>query len=180
VYDTISLQSSSYSIPNQTVVVFTYLRPGGLGTGQWFRQRMVDTDYSIANIPLVAKVQKTTLTLSQVQNLNTTPVTILTQTSGYARIATSIYIKRSSADAYTLANQNFDIVSNNGAWALNLPCAILAAGGAVYLLKNIAHETNGTGVNEGDLKLKALTGNPSGGAGGFDVYLTYNEFFIGY
>jgi len=135
-------------------------------------------DYNdLDNIPtIVTKTLKTTITLSEVRNLFTVPKVILTSTSTISRFPLAIYITRTDTTNYTLANDYFDIVnSGGGAYGMNIPCAILNFSGQAYVYSALNLQFNGNPLNESSFSLKANVGNPTGGAGGLDVYVTYIE-----
>ena len=127
----------------------------------------------------VVKTLKTTISLAQIHNLYSNPVTILTTATGVIRYPISIYILRSSTVQYTLANDYFDLTNSSGSFfGYAIPCAILSYTGASYVTYNIPYAANGNGEQDTSFKLKANGGNPTGGSGGLDVYLTYVEITI--
>lgn len=127
----------------------------------------------------VVKTLKTTISLAQIHNLYSNPVTILNTATGVIRYPISIYILRSTTTEYTLANDYFDLTNSSGSFfGYAIPCAILSYTGVSYVTYNIPFASNGNGEQDTSFKLKANGGNPTGGSGGLDVYLTYVEIII--
>lgn len=127
---------------------------------------------------IVSKIEKITLTLGQVQALFTTPYSLnLNSTSGTLKFLTAVYLVRNTTTAYTLANDNFEIVNNAGAsTGITIPCAVLGYAGTAYAFTTANYQSNAVGsVYEPGYKIKATVGNPTGGTGGLDVYVVYNE-----
>jgi hypothetical protein len=183
VYDTTGLQQNNVSIGTQTVYVFTYLGLGGLGNGLWFKERMANIDEIIANIPLVTKTLYTSISATQVLQLNTTPIVVLPRINYYARVPTSIYIKRKPGNAYILADPTFQILDGDNnpigtAIYVSNPLTGTASGFSNSTINLVQSGTNTTGT--GPFKLQATSGNPISGSGDLDVFVTYNEFFLGY
>lgn len=134
---------------------------------------------ALENIQIVAKIQKTTIPLSDVQQLNTVPYTVLQSDGNTLRFPLAIYIRRSSTSAYTLANDYFDLTTLGGSfYGFSIPCAVLAYAGAAYVYYNFPFSSNGNGLGADGFKLKANVGNPSGGTGGLDVYVIYTEIVV--
>jgi hypothetical protein len=149
---------------------------GTLASNSNFKYPTEQAVKTYVNSNLITKSVKTTLSLSQVQNLFTTPVTILPSTTGFVKKIIGMYVYRNTSDAYTLANDYFDITNSSGSsYGISIPMAIFNFSGAVYANNGISFDTNGSGTIDSDFKLKAKTGNPTGGTGGLDIYVTYIE-----
>jgi len=128
----------------------------------------------------VTKVLKTTITSAQVFQLSTTPITVLpAASSGKINIPTNIYIKRNAGTAYTLYNSlalldNLNIDTNT---QINPnPLSNTTVGfmnNSIYLSENASGNTTNA-----PYKLKVLDGNPTGGTGDLDVYVTYVEITL--
>ena len=143
----------------------------------------IDTAISNGTISNVTKKWKTTITTAQVLQLFTTPIEILPAQSGYARIPTNIYIKRNAGTAsYTLANNAFLLLDgNNFDTNTNINPNPLISTQVGYTNNTIFLQESVSGSDHGGpYKLKASTGNPTIGNGSLDVYVTYEEFFIGF
>ena len=127
----------------------------------------------------VVKTLKTTISLAQIHNLYSNPVTILTTTAGVIRYPLSINIHRTNTSPYIMVNDYWDIATSSGnGMGYGIPCAIFSYTGASYVTYNIPYTANGNGEQDTSFKLKANGGNPTGGGGGLDVYLTYVEIII--
>ena len=142
----------------------------------------IDSAISNGTISNVTKKLKTTITTAQVLQLFTTPIEVLPAQSGYARIPTNIYIKRNTGTAsYTLANNAFLLLNGTTDTNTNInpnPLTSTSVGytnNSVYLQESVSGSDHG-----GPYKLQASTGNPTLGNGSLDVYVTYDEFFIGF
>jgi hypothetical protein len=141
----------------------------------------IDSAISNGIIYNTTKRLKTTITEAQVLQLFTTPITILPVQSGFARIPTNIYIKRNTGNPYTLNTSSFLLLDQfNSDTNTNInPNPLTTTYGyisnAIFLQENV-----GGTFYSGNYKLKAAGGNPTGGTGNLDVYVTYEEIFIGY
>ena len=125
---------------------------------------------------IVTNVLKTTISLSEVNSLFTTPIIILPSVIGFARIPIRLYTVRGFSSAYTLANNFFDITNNAGSvYGLSINMSVLASTGPVYSNNVLSFDTNGAGSIDSSFKLKAKTADPTGGTAGIDVYVTYIE-----
>ena len=128
----------------------------------------------------VTKVLKTTITNAQVLQLYTTPITVLpAASSGKINMPTNIYIKRNAGTAYTLYNSlalldNLNIDTNT---QINPnPLSNTTVGfmnNSIYLSESASGNTTNA-----PYKLKVLDGNPTGGTGNLDVYVTYIEITL--
>ena len=129
---------------------------------------------------LVSKTYKTVITEAQVLQLFTTPIIVLPMQSGVARIPTHIYIKRNTGTEYTLANNTFlilDQFNSVNPFANVNPAPLTSTDGYISSTIYINESVTGT-FYSGDYKLKANIGDPTGGTGGLDVYVTYNEITL--
>lgn len=129
----------------------------------------------------IAKVQKTTITTAQVLQLNTTPITILNSDNPLTiKYPINIYIKRNVGTGYTLATNSFRVINDYGStMSTTLNPAILNLGQEGYLQSAIYLSQNWSGGTKNSLyKLQANVGNPTGGTGDLDVYVTYVEITL--
>lgn len=126
----------------------------------------------------ILKVVKTFISQSQILNLFTTPITILSSTTtGKAKMPLNILIIRDgSGTNYTFAANQFSLVSNSGAtFSLSLSNNILTNTIPVSYT-NFSDNANteiAVGVDNEIYKLGAYTSDPTGGTGGIYVYVTY-------
>jgi hypothetical protein len=162
---------SSLYIPNSLTGSWLYELPNASGT------IALTSDITGAQ---VTKVLKTTITSAQVLQLSTTPITVLpAASSGKINIPTNIYIKRNAGTAYTLYNSLalLDNLNIDTQTQINPnPLSNTTVGfmnNSIYLSEN----TSGNTTNA-PYKLKVLDGNPTGGTGNLDVYVTYIEITL--
>lgn len=129
----------------------------------------------------VTKVLKTTITSAQVLQLFTTPITILNSNNPLTvAYPINIYVKRNAGDAYTLATNSFSIINDfNTSLTANLNPNPLANTSVGYFQSAISLSQNLSGGDKNVLyKLKANVGNPTGGTGDLEVYVTYVEITL--
>jgi hypothetical protein len=129
----------------------------------------------------VTGVIKTTITSAQVLQLFSTPITILNNLNfpGKFVYPLSIYIKRNAGNAYTLPTNSFSIINDfdvsiqAGSGISANPLQNTTVG---YILQNIPVNQVISGSSQNTMyKLRANGGNPTGGTGDLEVYLTYVE-----
>lgn len=127
------------------------------------------------------KVLKTIITEAQILQLFTTPITILDSTqSGKVKFPISIYIKRNAGLAYTLATTSFAVINDLGtSLSANINPNPMANTSDGFFQSYINVNQNFSGVDKNSIyKLRANTGNPTGGTGALDVYVTYVEITL--
>lgn len=127
------------------------------------------------------KIVKTTITEAQILQLFTTPVTILDSTeTGKIKYPTNVYIRRNAGTAYTLATASFSVINDfNAVMSGNLNPNPLTNDPVGFFQSEINVVQNLSGGERNNLyKLKANTGNPTGGTGDIDVYVTYVEITL--
>jgi hypothetical protein len=128
------------------------------------------------------KVVKTTITSAQVLQLSTTPITILNSNNPLTiAYPTNIYIKRKPGTPYTLVNNLFQVI--NDVYTVlggNLnPNPLQNTEGFFQSAISTNQNISGTGVYKNtSYKLSAATGDPVGGTGDLDVYVTYVEITL--
>ena len=129
----------------------------------------------------VVKVEKTIISTAQVLDLFTTPITILNSDDPLTiKYPISIYIKRNSGNAYTLATTSFKVINDFGTTMTgNLNNNPLTSTQEGYIQSSISVNQNLSGGTKNSLyKLSAYTGNPTLGTGNLDVYVTYVEITL--
>lgn len=127
------------------------------------------------------KTVKTTITEAQILQLFTTPITILDSTeTGKIKYPTNVYIRRNAGTAYTLATASFSVINDfNAVMSGDLNPNPLTNDPVGFFQSEINVVQNLSGGERNNLyKLKANTGNPTGGAGDIDVYVTYVEITL--
>lgn len=127
----------------------------------------------------VVKVQKTTITSAQILALFDTPIIVLDSSeAGKIRLPLNIWVQRQAGDAYTLAVNSFLLVNDAGTNVSgNLNPNPLTGTSIGFFTSTYNISQNNVGADKNNLyKLKASTGNPTGGTGNIDVYMTYIEF----
>ena len=127
------------------------------------------------------KVLKTIITSAQVLQLFTNPITILDSSEvGKVKIPTAIYIKRNEGDAYTLASNSFAVINDFGVFlSSNIVPNPMISSSVGYFQSYINISQNLSGGDKNNLyKLRANTGNPTGGTGDLDVYVSYIEITL--
>jgi hypothetical protein len=130
-------------------------------------------------------IVKTTIKVSEVLNLFTTPITILNNLDfpGKFVYPLSIYIKRNAGNAYTLSTNSLSIINDfntaiqSGAGINANPLQNTTVG---YILQNIPVTQAISGAYQNTTyKLKANgNANPTGGTGSLEVYLTYVQITL--
>lgn len=126
------------------------------------------------------KILKITITESQILQLFTTPITILDSTeAGKVKYPTNVYIKRNTGTAYTLATTSFSVINDlNTVMSGNLnPNPLANTDGYFQSEINVVQNLSG-GYSNAFYKLRANSGNPTGGTGDIDVYVTYVEITL--
>lgn len=129
----------------------------------------------------VTKVQKTTITSAQVLDLFTTPITVLDSSNPLTiKLPINIWVQRKAGTAYTLAAASFLLVNDFGSNVSgNLNPNPLGGADIGFFTSYYNITQNAAGVDRNVLyKLKASTGNPTGGTGDIDVYVTYIEITL--
>ena len=132
---------------------------------------------------IVVKMQKTIITQSQVLQMFTTPVTILSSTTnGKVRIPLNIAAKREgSGTNYTLASNQFSLVigSSGSTVTFSMFNTILSdiTQKATYttVSSNVSFQIL-NGLDNETYKLGCNVSNPTGGTGDIAVYVTYLEY----
>jgi len=127
------------------------------------------------------RIVKTVISESQILQLFTTPITILDSTeAGKVKYPTNVYIKRNAGTAYTLATPSFSVINDfNAVMSGNLNPNPLTNDPVGYFQAEINVVQNLSGGDKNNLyKLKANTGNPTGGTGSIEVYVTYVEITL--
>ena len=131
--------------------------------------------------PQVLKVQKTTITSSQILTLNTIPVNILDSSeNGKVKYPTSMYIYRQSGNAYSLVANSFSIINDFGtSLSSNLNPSPMLSNSEGYFQSYVSVNQNLSGGKKNmNYFLKASTGNPTNGSGSLEVYVTYCEIDV--
>jgi len=133
-------------------------------------------DYAVQQV--LTKVVKTTITEAQVLLLYTAPVTILDSSeAGKVKYPTNIYIVRKAGTGYTLAAAYFSVTNDfDTTQSSNINPNPLTSGQIGYMQSaiNVVQSWSG-GTKNSIYKLGAGTGDPIGGTGDLDVYVTYVE-----
>jgi len=139
------------------------------------------TDQQIATVVSATKVLKTTITEAQVLALFDTPITVLDSSDPLTiKLPLNVWIQRQPGTAYTLAAASFALINDSGASIsgnLNPNPLVGTSIGFFTSAFNITQNSSGTDRNV-LYKLKASTGNPTGGTGNLDVYVTYIEITL--
>lgn len=126
----------------------------------------------------ITKVQKTTITTAQVLQLFSTPITILNSNDPLTiKYPINIYVKRNAGTAYTLTINSFSIINDSGNSVVSMVTGTsLTSSQEGFFQNGIGFGQQFSGVTKNILyKLKANNGNPLGGTGDLDVYVTYIE-----
>jgi len=133
-----------------------------------------------AELICVTKVVKTTITSAQILTLFDTPITVLDSSeAGKVKIPLNIWAQRKAGDAYTLAAASFLLVNDSGSNVTgNLNPNPLTGTGVGFFTSAYTITQNATADKNILYKLKASTGNPTGGTGDIDVYVTYIEITL--
>ena len=130
---------------------------------------------------IVNKTLKTTITQAQVLQLFTTPIVVLpAAAAGKLNIPTNLYIRRNNGNAYTLVNNSLQLLDQfNNDTQNQINPNPLASNQVGYMNTTlyIVDSVGGT-TTTGAYKLKAVGGNPTGGTGSLDVYVTYTEITL--
>lgn len=127
------------------------------------------------------KTLKTTITSAQILTLFDTPVTVLDSSDPETiKLPLNIWCQRQPGDAYTLAAASFLLVNDSGGNVTgNLNPNPLTGTDIGFFTSAYTITQNLAGGDRNNLyKLKASTGNPSGGTGDLDVYMTYIEITL--
>lgn len=143
--------------------------------------RMKDcVDYTTEQASAV-KVLKTTITSSQILTLFDTPVTVLDSSEPTTiKLPLNIWCQRQPGSAYTLAAASFLLVNDAGSNVSgNLNPNPLTGTEIGFFTSAYSITQNLAGGDRNNLyKLKAASGNPTGGTGNLDVYVTYIEITL--
>jgi len=127
------------------------------------------------------KVAKTIISEAEILQLFTTPITILDSTeSGKIKYPTNIYIRRNAGTGYTLITNALSVINDfNIVQTANITGSPLTNDieGYVQSVIQIAQNLTG-GIKNNLYKLRANNGNPIGGTGDLDVYVTYVEITL--
>ena len=128
----------------------------------------------------VVKIVKTTITSAQILALFDTPITVLDSSeTGKVKLPLNIWVQRKEGDAYTLAAASFLLVNDSGSNVTgNLNPNPLLGTGIGFFTAAYTITQNNTVDKNALYKLKASTGNPTGGTGDIDVYVTYIEITL--
>ena len=126
------------------------------------------------------KIVKTIITEDQILQLFTTPITILDSTElGKVKYPTNVYIKRNMGLGYTLTASSFSVINDFGTVMngnLNPNPLVNTSGyfqSGINIVQNLSN-----GDKNNFYQLKANAGNPTGGTGSIDVYVTYVEITL--
>lgn len=148
---------------------------------------MPDEDGTVAlisDIPSgssVTKVLKTTITSAEVLQLFTTPITVLDSSeAGKVKLPLNVWVQRNPGDAYSLSTASFQLINDSGlaiSGNLNPNPLVGTSIGFFTSAFNIIQNSSGSDKNY-LYKLKAASGNPTGGTGDLDVYVTYIEITL--
>lgn len=129
----------------------------------------------------VVKVLKTTITSAQILTLFDTPITVLDSTDPETiKLPINIWCQRQPGNAYSLASASFLLVNDAGGNVTgNLNPNPLTGTDIGFFTSAYTITQNLAGGDRNNLyKLKASTGNPTGGTGDLDVYVTYIEITL--
>jgi hypothetical protein len=127
------------------------------------------------------KVLKTTITSAQILALFDNPITVLDSTDPLTiKLPINIWIQRKAGTAYSLAAASFLLVNDIGGNVTgNLNPNPLTGSSVGFFTSAYTITQNSSGSDRNALyKLKASTGNPTGGTGDIDVYVTYIEITL--
>lgn len=127
------------------------------------------------------KTLKTTITSAQILTLFDTPITVLDSSEPETiKIPLNIWCQRKPGNAYTLAATSFLLVNDAGGNVSgNLNPNPLTSNDIGFFTSTYSITQNLAGGDRNNLyKLKASTGNPTGGTGDLDVYMTYIEITL--
>lgn len=130
---------------------------------------------------IVTKVLKTTITSAEILNLFSTPKVVLTSVeSGKVKLPINIYVKRNAGNAYTLSNNTFQLLnSSNNVVSSGLTAFPLTTTSDAYFTSSVILTQYDTAtLGDSQYTLKASVGNPTGGTGNIDVYVTYIEITL--
>lgn len=128
----------------------------------------------------VIKITKTTITSAQILALFDTPITVLDSSeTGKVKLPINIWVQRKAGNAYSLASASFLLVNDSGSNVTgNLNPNPLLGTGIGFFTSAYTITQNNTVDKNALYKLKASTGNPTGGTGDIDVYVTYIEITL--
>ena len=129
----------------------------------------------------VTKVLKTTITSAQILTLFDTPITVLDSTDSLTiKLPINIWVQRKAGNPYTLAASSFLLVNDIGGNVTgNLNPNPLTGADVGFFTSDYTITQNSAGTDRNALyKLKASTGNPIGGTGDIEVYVTYIEITL--
>lgn len=123
-------------------------------------------------------VIKTTITSAEFLNMFSNPVTILNNLNfpGKFVYPLSIYIKRNAGNAYTFSLPSISIINdfNTSITVSTISISPFQNTTEGYILQNLSVTQSISGASQNTMyKLRANGGNPTGGTGDLEVYLTY-------
>lgn len=128
------------------------------------------------------RILKTTITEAQILQLFTTPITILDSSgTGNIKYPINVYIKRNAGTVYTLANNFANVINDlNNSLEKELQLATVLGQATTGMSSSpISNSQHIFYANRNSYyKLKAAVGNPTGGTGSIDVYVTYIEITL--
>lgn len=130
---------------------------------------------------IVTKVLKTTITSAQILALFDTPITVLDSSNPETiKLPLNIWCQRQPGTAYTLAAASFLLVNDAGGNVSgNLNPNPLTGTDIGFFTSAYSITQNLAGGDRNNLyQLKASVGNPTGGTGNIDVYVTYIEITL--
>lgn len=166
--------TQNYEILPNTSVRFTLSNITG-GSDRVFLVEVINPLGVSTN--LVTKTLKTTLSSSQVLNLFTTPVTILSNDNpSTVKLPVSIYMKKGSGTEYTMAGQLLELKDSNNNTVNDFSSQFLTTSGVGFSQASLAFNNNSISSSKmGDYKIKLQTSNPTSGNAELEVYVVYNE-----
>lgn len=126
---------------------------------------------------LVTKTLKITLNSSQILDLFTTPVTILSNNNiATVKLPVSIYMKKGSGTEYVMDSQVLELIDSNNNVVNNFSSQFLTTSGIGFSQASLAFNNNSISSSKmGDYKIRLQTSNPTSGTAELEIYVVYNE-----
>jgi hypothetical protein len=139
-------------------------------------------DQEVSSTEAVVKTIKRTITSAEILNLFDTPIVLLNSTtpSDKIKLPLNIWCQRKPGDAYSLAAASFQLINDLGtAVSGNINPNPLSGTDIGFFTSAFSITQNAAGADRNaTYSLRAASGNPTGGTGDLDVYLTYIEFTL--
>lgn len=169
--------TQNYEILPNTSVRFT-LSDTASGSDKVFLVEVINPLGRTTN--LVTKTLKTTLNSSEVLNLFTTPITVLSNDNpSIVKLPLAIYMKKGSGTEYTMAGQLLELKDSNNNTVNDFSSQFLTTSGVGFSQASLNFNNNSISSSKmGDYKIKLQTSNPTSGNAELEVYVVYNEITL--